>query len=489
MISKLTGFAVNDENDAYFSLHSLTSQNLGAYYFFSNDVFCNRVARMHSVRDAVYFGIGNNHFLHVLAELLNAGARVKRIVATDLSAAQLFHLYSTCQTIRASRDRVDFLERMLCVRFNGKAKEFLNKFDRHPKGYVHGSCKSDEFERDEEWLWKNLDFDAVAFRDKYGINCSKINSGLLMQFVGKNFGNLDSYYVSLLTGSERMYDQTAFTAAFGSGYLRNESSFYELKKLLDQVPFYYVRGDYSEISSDVFLKSRYETVLVWTSNMFSFDKFWFLYLNFIQRVKYGPVVRIFSGLIKKIWGIVSRNVDIVIYADERKVTDRYFRRPVSLNAFVPKPFRNARDNQYHQTIHTDAFRKVVKYFGGKENVHIAGNSDWVSENGGVSPLPNCRYMTPEAFLRTDNPINYTTVFCHELVSCGLPMVTLVSIVNRARVSNSRIIILEHNGESVDFAFSKSHCSVEDIRNVLGQEKSLDYSLGERCLNRNMILIY
>lgn len=489
MNETLHGISINAESDSAFSFQLLQGEQTDPYYFFSNDVFCNRVWRSGYIKDAVYFGIANNHFLHVLAELINAGVTVKRVVATDLSRGQLTHLYNTCQGILKAGNRIEFLEIMLCVRFGSKAREILGMHNIHPSGYVHGSCPFDSFEAIEKALWENTDFDANAFKQKHNVDAVKTSHGLLLNFQQKNFGNLDSYYLSVLTGSERIYNKTAFTAAFGSGYLRDEDTFARMRETLRRVPVYLLLSNYVKMSHIVFGMFRYSPIIVWTSNLFSFNKFGFLFCNLAQRFKFGPNIKILGGLVKWLLGWYSKNVDILIYTDERKVRDRYFRRPVSLNVFVPKVFRNVKLNTYATTVHHDAFRVVMRHFSGGDNAHIVNNMDWILVDKGVPKLPNAKYFMVEDFARDPLPGPFGTILFHELLSNGLTIEDFKSLFDKAKRCARQVIVLEHNAFSCDFNASNIGVRVEDIRQYLGQEHCVEYSKGENCLDRNMILVY
>jgi hypothetical protein len=228
---------------------------------------------------------------------------------------------------------------------------------------------------------------------------------------------------------------------------------------------------------------------VWTSNLFSFAKFKFFFQNLAQRIKFGPNIRILGGIAGKLRVWSPKNTDIIVYTDERKVTDRYFRSPISLNRFVPSVFRNKKDNSHKSTVHYDAFNKVVKYFFGHKNLHVVGRPDWISLNSGVSPLPNSAYTLDDTFIKDLSTARFNVVFLHELLSTGMATSEFKELFLKAKGLAERIIVLEHNRDSSDFSNSPFLPARADLRAIAGQESDFEYSVGEDSPDRNMILVY
>ena len=416
----------------------------------------------------LFWGIGNPHFFHVLAAAHHYRP-IGRIIAVDNNPAQLRHFVHIMHLILAARNRIDFLERLFCLRFNDRARQALRDLRPGDPCVIRGGKTRDPFFQLERTLWTNCSFDAASFRHTYHLDVRPTEQGLHIR--SKTIGELDSYYATLVCAARNQYDAWPFTAAFGSGFLADEPTFRRLQALLGRVPVYAVLADICQAYEPIVMSNRYLPMIFWASNV--------LCAWFVER--HPPLSRLTRDLVR--WGTQREpffpEVELTILQDER--TRR------ALPAEVDN--RRCRRPRRRLSIHSQTFRRLCRYLDGYNNLEVVAVPAWIAQDGGTSKLPNTAYITHHDFLRLSPAKRYDTILLHILLGHGVPPAEFQTIAQRAKQQASQLIVLEHHRRSRDFRNAGIGTTVEAIRAMLGRESILDFGPGQKCADRNLIIVY
>jgi hypothetical protein len=462
------GIPTKFNSDNFYKIESDPKSLEGNFYFLSNDIFKFQVKKISNLSsEYVMIGIANPHFFHVLSEMQNMKINFKRIIAIDNNYEQLVHFSRIRKIILNSQNRIEFLQNLFKVKFNSKAIEILLSFNKLSRNYVHGGVAQDSLYFLEKTLWQNLYFNEEKFQLIYNLKVNKDEVGL--KIFSNTIGDINTYYVTFICCSHNNFSCWPFTAAFGSGFLRNELSYNKFRTLLTTIPIYEINADISTVFEPLFLSNRYHPILFWSSNLFC-DYF----------VKKFPSLSIVLDILTK-YGCQKEpyfpEMDIMLFQDERS------RIP------LPREIDNIYNHHREWSIHSKSFSKVSEFLIGSNNLEVVNVKHWIENDKGESKLPNTNYMFIDDFLELDLSYLFDSIFIHILVGHGLEKNRFIELLIKAKLMTKNLIVLEHNSESVDFYNKKIGLSIKDLRDILGMESYLTFCPGEKSLDRNILCVY
>lgn len=436
------------------------------FYFLSNDIIRFRLRKRSNASSIVFVGIANPHFFHALSECLVNKIPVKKIIAVDNNSRQLVHFDMLRKYILNSNNRIEYIQNLFKIKFNSRAIALLEKLALKSK-QVTGGIEKDNFFPMEKELWANSIFFDTLFYNTYGIRAKKENIGLKIK--SNTIGDINTYYATILTGSKNDYPYWPFTAAYGTGFLKDDDSFDKLKSVLATVPMYQINEDISLIYEELLLSNRYKPIIFWSSNVFC-DYFVDKNVNIKNIIskskRYGTQL-----------DPILPEIDLFIIQDER----------TKIN--LPKNIDNVRHHKRRWGVHTKNFNRVLKYIRGTRNLEIVNVERWIQEDSGISKLPNTDYMTLDDFILMPNRGCFDSIFLHIIVGNGTPLNRFEIVLRKIVTLTKNIIILEHNKDSIDFKNSANSISLNYFRDLLGKESFIEFCPGEKCKNRNILLIY
>lgn len=461
-----TGIPVS-HGESFYTVRRSRRRAGSDYYFLSNDALTYGVESVSHMQNGVFIGIGNPHFFHVLSVVLQRGIALRRIIAVDANYTQLCHFDIIRRMICASSNRIEFLQRLFCVRFNARAIDLLERFCPFPRYYVHGAYKQSEFYDIESQLWAHSVFDSTAFSEKYRLEAERCGAGLKIS--SRTVGDINTYYATFICGDRESYDSWPFTIGFGSGFLYDEDAFSQLKSALEGVPVYQICGDIVELFEPLSRSHRYNPLYVWSSNLFC-DYF----MN-----KFEPL----RALCHRITMLGAQcepqfpELDIVLIQDERE----------KLSA--PQQIDTCVRHERPWSIHTNSFHKIIPYMNGKRCIEVVNMRNWIENDGGQSKLANCEYMYIDDFINLSEQERFDTIFIHILAGHGMRRDDCAAVLRKAQRICSTLLVLEHNRASSDFCEQGIGLTRDEIRDILGMESAYEYCPGETCEDRNLLMVY
>jgi len=464
-----TGFGRNTKKDGFYKLVKPVfrkSNSKKNYYFLSNDIVKLKSCNLNPNRSYVFIGIANPHSLHVLSLLIKY-VGIERIIMVDNNQGQIEHLLRLMHLIGQSKDRMDFLESLFCVDFNKKAIEVLKSLDRN-LNEIRGAVKRDNYYKVEQLLWQNLIFNRSKFQKRYRLGAKLDDKGL--RIVSKTVGGIKEYYATFVCGSLKDYGKWPFTAAFGSGYLQDEESLGNMKRMISSIPIYIIKADLSDVCGKLLLSNRYYPILFWTSNLLS--------QYFVKQNR-----RLISVInLLKTYGTNREpnfpEMDIDVIQDMRD------------QCKFPRAVDNSRKvSNRSLSDHTRTFEEVCKYLTGDENMEIVNVRRWIDQDRGASKLPNTSYMLQDTFNKRQFNKKFTSIFLHILFGHGSSMVDYKKTLIKARSISSNLIIVEHNAASNDFRDTKLGIKKQLINSILGKENKFVEIDGKHSKRRNLLFVY
>ena len=449
----------------FYEVEDAQPSERGNFYFLSNDEirvnFDKSLKNRHSITS---IGVANPHYLHLLFEL-SYYANGIRVTAMDYNLSQLQHFKRLVDYIRISNSRIEFLENLFKIKFNDVAIRLLNEIRPSPKGYIRGSSFKDKYFRTENELWENTLFYKEEFISEYHLkDVIKTEAGLRIKT--QTFGDINTYYSTILSASKEDYDNWPFTSAYGCGFLRSEVSFNVFKRFLAESEIFYIHDDLPRIAYDILMANRYKTIVFWISNLL-IDYF----------IKKNPDL---EQLKEKLFKLGTNRephfpeLDVVLVQDMRE--------PIK----TARQINPNKDRKRTLSIHTKTFSCIEKHIEGLNNIEITNMPVWFKRDNGISKLPNMRYKMANDFLSNDDFL-YDTIFVHILVGHGMPYETYSDLLKKALNQCEILIILEHNKNSKDF--KNIGLTIQDIRNALGRESTLEFCPGYKTKDRNLLFVY
>ena len=440
------------------------------YYILSNDEVRTPLRFRGPKEGWVFMGIGSPHVLHVLAEVIKL-CGLERIAFVDLNLHQLGHLLRLVLWILESQDRADFLEKVLCGTLDSESRQALENIPIAPNGTIRGARKSqkdDGFWEIEKRFWGGFEVDANLFLRTYGRKAELLPGGLLTS--QRTVGDIDDCVLTIACGTRERYRQWPFTFGFGSGYLRDEPSFRQIKETLVSVPISFIAEDFSTFAEPFLSAYRYHPIALWTSNLL--DDWFSNRMDGIDKLR-KSFVRLASQVEP-----YFPELDLYLIQDERS----------SWN--VPPTLSPGRGRRRPRlSVHTRTFREVSRRMVGERRLEIVNVPTWIDQDGGTSKLSCTDYMLLSEVQQGHLEGAYDTIFLHILAGHGTPVNHFLKLLASVRNRASRLLILEHHRWSPDFWSRGGLITPKEIRAVLGQERELLLIRGDRPWPRNFLMVY
>jgi len=392
-------------------------------------------------RPQLFLGIGNLTSLDIVSNL-----NPEILFFVDVNASQLKYIELIIKLILKCKNRAEFLSFLF-----GKKLVEISKV-----------LKEADIEKDllsvEDKFWRCVDRrrSVNEMHDellKYEIiEEDGVCKGILSNFGTNVFGRIRVIPTFILNDEKQIksirepFDE--FPIYRKNGFLSSESKYKRLQNVLSDKPYVLIHG---QLSSDLIFiianEFRYHKIYLWLSNLLSF---------------FRPPSDIYRLIVRILHLRLEHNITIL--EDQRK--------PFFKRIYKWKPIS-----------HWDAFRKVLKYIDGK-CLEIVNVKKWAEEK---TTLPNTfrKYYTD--FLSDKE--NYRCIFIHILIGHGMDIENYKQIVNEAFRRSRRVIILEHNRKSKDFLNKNTGITSEELIKFFGKPISLEYSMGIKSNNRNIIMVY
>ena len=238
---------------------------MNGFYFSSNDKINFRYGPKNSDCCAVV-GISNHHLLHVISLTEQYGNTIERIIGLDINIAQAYHFLTLLQIVKKSKSRIDYIEKLFCIKTNNFSKSILGKVKISKRYIVEGAEKSADQFMLEKKFWDNVTFDNELFKKKYHLSAKKVEGGIKVK--SETVGDINNYVVNLFCGSKSDYGLWPFPIGYASGYLRNEKTFDGLKSILNKVPIYIFNTSIEQDLDSIIRANRYKEIILYLSNVF-----------------------------------------------------------------------------------------------------------------------------------------------------------------------------------------------------------------------------
>jgi hypothetical protein len=396
-------------------------KSINNIYFLSND----QVETIHlPIESCSLIGVGNPHLLHVMSMLLQNNIDIKNVDIFDSNIDQLWHLNYLISSIFTSKDRIDFIEKTLCTKFNIRAKQILKKYVPKGKVEIKGWAKEIEntcFETEKK-LWSNCSFDQSAFFKKYGIKAVKVDRGIFLSNL-KTVGKHLSGCITLISGDTDIYPEGPFMFSYGFGYLKSEKEFSQLKNFLKrQDSLNYYKANVLTALKYSLKKYRYHNLVTWTSNIFA--------PYFVQKF---PNVRdaINFAINKEILASISSKRIFHICAED--ITSNLPKIMEFNSSYNILPIRDAHWAAY-QKVNAFMGKKCIHVIGGKLNKEISATNDELESDQVIS------YTKIGRLNKTTDSIFLHTTFGRTNITPSV----FYNLIDKSRKVARIVIILEHN---------------------------------------------
>ncbi len=434
-----------------------------AYYFLSNDkVDLNKITPIK--QKCTVIGIATPDFFHVLSGITAKKISIQRIIALDVNAWQLKHFDYIHKLICNTYSRRDFVEKFFCISISSHADRILSALKvKHPK-QIRGGEENTGFAELENQFWSDVRFDSTLFESRYGLRAQKTEKGVFIE--SKTIGGFDKYYATLITTDTTAYDFHPFSLRYGQGFLENEKTFKQLKSLLINTPCNAFQADAASDLSEILLVYRYHPIILWTSNIFSpyfTDRNQVLRLAAQQINNYGSSIKDLPQM------------DIEVLHDLRCTS-------------ILQAKRRSIFNKIRMTPHYKSFTKVVSELNDGKSLEIVNVPQWIVADGGDSKLPDCDYILLDDFIKTPLTRTYSNIFLHILIGHGANEDEFLHAYQKAIKFANRVLILEHNSNSLDFIFRKPPEAHHLIDKVQPFTKRISIP-GVRSCRRNYLYVY
>jgi hypothetical protein len=238
------------------------------YYILSNDEV-RRPLRFKGPKEGwIFLGIGSPHVLHALAEVVRQ-CSLERIAFVDNNPLQLGHLIRLIHWILDAKDRIDFLQSLFCGEITPEGRQALEEIPTAPTSSIRGARegkRDDSLGALEEQFWRGFELDAQRFFDTYGRDVKQRPDGLFTS--QRTMGGIDQCILTVTCGTRERYSHWPFTTGFGSGFLRDEHTFSQIKETLIKVPISFIAEDFTKFAKPFLHAYRYHPIAIWTSNLF-----------------------------------------------------------------------------------------------------------------------------------------------------------------------------------------------------------------------------
>jgi len=437
------------------------------YYYLSNDGIDLDPLRQVS-GDVTLVGVANPDVLHLLAGFVSGAASLKDCIVFDNNPRQLAHLQRLFDLIAQSTSRLDFIERLFCIKLGKNARSALLDFRPADPWRVAGAEAGAGHAEVEHAVWRDAQFDDTLFHQQAGIRATKTGSGLALY--SNVVGGMMSQILTLICIDTAKYEATPFSVRFGFGYLADEEVFAKVRELLKSLTPRCVLTDASQGLTDILLAHRYERLCLWASNIFT--------PYFIDR--HPPL----HAAAQAIRSLATRTkdlpqIDLSVVSDSR----------------IPGPLTGLKWRswlgRWFMTPHYKSFSVVRRWLLTGRTLEVVNVARWIEEDGGRSKLPNAEYRLLSDFLHEEPevPRQHDTIFLHALLGHGATDSELVAAFDMARMAARRVLVLEHNPQSLDFLGNSAIRSLQDPVALLGSPSGCIAVPGRWSRARNRLLVY
>ena len=461
-----SGLKFNIEEDKFCNLTPLDDSKLmNGFYFSSNDKINFRYGPKGS-DCCVVVGISNHHFLHVISLTEQYGNTIKRIIGLDINIAQVYHFLTLLQIIKRSKNRIDYIENLLCIETNNFSKSILEKVKISKKFIVEGAEKNANQFILEKKFWDNVSFDNELFKKKYHLSAKKVEGGIKVK--SETVGDINNYVVNLFCGSKSDYGLWPFPIGYGSGYLRSEKTFEGLKSILNNVPIYIFHTSIEQDLDLIMRANRYKEIILYLSNVFC--------EYFLKKSDKLPIS------LKELIHIITKSKanpnPLKIFAIQDQRTKK--------SDITPK--RKWLQNPFKKEEHYIAFQQIENLIEGNNNLEIVNVDNWLKHNNKSSKLINTKIKHVNDFLKLDF-CKYDTIFLHSLLSHKLDQESFKKLVDKSLKSSKRVLILENNICDKYFKKLNQGVSMENFRHLLKNSSfEINYMGGAVSKFRNIIAV-
>lgn len=431
------------------------------YYFLSNDVVSKNQFTQKGFQDGVFIGVGNIHSLHVLSNIIEYN-QLREINFIDINVSQLRHLHKIIKLIISSKDRVDFVENFFAVELSRGAREILKKIHNFDRG-VTGYKKWNFLSRTERAIWKDSVLNTRQFKKQYLVNATMFDGGLTIEN-SPNFGGITKSTYHIFDCAEVKMGFEPFTLGYGSGFLRSEEIFARIQKELKNITLTFIVGDIASESLKILTYNKYFPIFIWTSNIF--DKYFTSQFPHLLEY-YHKLIEL--GTQKE---PIFPEYELFVYYDERTKVK------------FPNQLKKGRKKA---SSHTYAFRRIASLITDK-TLEIVSNQNWINEDRGESKLLLTDYSTLTELSKKVS--QYECYFLHCLLGKELSKTKYLALLNKLLKTKKKIIILEHNGDSREFAsHSDDYFKMQELTMKTTKPLIAEYIRGEYSTDRNILLVY
>ncbi len=461
-------------DDAFLAVHPLLDQASdapepqvgGSARFLSGATIEDRTRWLSRSHDVAFLGVADSHWFHALG-LTTAlrEATLQRLIAFETRPEALRHFVRMRTLILASVDRVDFLERLFCVRFGTGARHALEHFRPRRRRYVHGSVRKDAYLELERSLWRGCEFDAHAFSTQTGLVAEPLSAGLHIQPTRRK---RDDYVATFLCGSRQDYTWTPVTTAFGTGFLAGERRFQALRKLLAETPTYPILLDGADELDDLLLAHRFQPTWLWASDWLREEA-----TKKDRRVaRTREVIARMGG-----GGAPESEVDIWVHQDRR------------CGAWIDRRVNDWGIHHRPWSPDTESLHRVARQLRGTSGLEVVPDRTWIDRDDGISKLPNTRYCPFDAFASAHYDALHSTIFLHALVGHGVDDEAFHPVVEKARKLSPNVVIREHNPRSAHGLDRRPGLSLGALTRRHGLPSKVDFAPGVEGRDSHWIAAY
>ena len=445
----------------------INDQSIGGakFYHLSNDAIeLSGIVGTSSATTLI--GVANPDFLHLSAAVGLAKGEFRQWIAFDNNPAQLAHFERLIALVQRASNRFDFLERLLCIRLGEQARTLLQSFSPLRPWKVPGATPGAGHGELERMLWRDITFDAALFEAATGVRVAAVGNGLKLQ--SEVVGGMDTQILTILCVDTQEYASTPFSARFGYGYLSSDRAFAGLQSLIDRVEPRLIFADAARDLVRLLLDHRYDRQLVWVSNVFT--------PYFLDR---NPRLSEAADHIR----VLATRTQALPQLDLEVVADRRIAGPLA------RLKRRGRLGRWRMTSHYKAFFTVRRWLLDGPAVEVVNMPSWIEQDRGVSKLPATSYALLDDFLTNEPASPADTVFLHILLGHGATEDGLIAAFDKASAISRRILVLEHNGDSVEFRGRARLPRVERVEQLLGAPAYRVPIPGRWSRCRNYLLVY
>lgn len=464
--------ADSTREDAFLAVHPLHTLEPTAHpvhqtqpaRFLSNAVIEDRTRWLSRSHDVAFLGVADGHWFHALGLTTSLrDASVRRLVAFETRPEALRHFVRQRALLLESTSRIDYLERLFCVRFGNGARHALEHFRPRRRRYVHGGVRRDDYLELERSLWRGCEFDGDAFSKQTGLRAQTLSAGLHIQPSARM---RDHYVATFLCGSRDDYTWTPVTAAFGTGFLAGERRFQRLRTLLAETPTYPILLETPGDLDDLLLAHRFHPVWLWAA-------------DWLQEGRRDPGVERIRERIAQMGGAgpTQSELDIWVHQDRRCAS--WIDRRVNDWGIHHRPW----------SPDTETLHRIARQLRGTSGLEVVPERAWIDRDEGISKLPNTRYCPFDAFASDHYDALHSTIFLHALVANGIDPELFHGMVEKARKLSPNVVVCEPAPHEAANPAQRRGLSLGALTRCHGLPSEVDFAPGPARAGAHWIAVY